>query len=502
MTLRVTPWGKDDFKATSEEAESKDWAYWQNRLNRASLVMLAEEGIIDKNIVPRIAAAQKHAEDLQNLPGAPRLTDIMPLEKMLIESCGEEATLIHTGRSRQDMFTTLNEARLRLAVLDFYEALNKLRTRLLSIARENIETYIPAYTNGVQAMPITLAFYLWGFLESFQRDSDRIIESYKRINQSALGVAVLACSSWPLNRERLAELLGFEKPITNGLDAAQISLFDIPLEAASNTANVAIRIGTLVQDLAQQYSQTRPWLLLDSGAAYGSSAMPQKRNPGILNKTRGTASDVVGAMQTSFLRAHNLQLGMYDNKESVLEDCSGVFVKGVEMLELMEQAFSLLKVNPARSLEELNSDWTTTMALAEALQRQFEIPFRIGHTFASQIVTYARARDLHPDNFPFEAAKEIFGNVTEQLEDKRLPFELTQEEFRTVLSPEHAVQSDVGTGSPAPANVRRGLDEIAIRLEEDEQRLRAWRNALANSDKALDEAFEKLLNNKSQEKKL
>lgn len=239
MTLRVTPWGKDDFKATSEEAESKDWAYWQNRLNRASLVMLAEEGIIDKNIVPRIAAAQKHAEDLQNLPGAPRLTDIMPLEKMLIESCGEEATLIHTGRSRQDMFTTLNEARLRLAVLDFYEALNKLRTRLLSIARENIETYIPAYTNGVQAMPITLAFYLWGFLESFQRDSDRIIESYKRINQSALGVAVLACSSWPLNRERLAELLGFEKPITNGLDAAQISLFDIPLEAASNAANVA-----------------------------------------------------------------------------------------------------------------------------------------------------------------------------------------------------------------------------------------------------------------------
>ena len=144
MTLRVTPWGKDDFKATSEEAESKDWAYWQNRLNRASLVMLAEEGIIDKNIVPRIAAAQKHAEDLQNLPGAPRLTDIMPLEKMLIESCGEEATLIHTGRSRQDMFTTLNEARLRLAVLDFYEALNKLRTRLLSIARENIETYIPS----------------------------------------------------------------------------------------------------------------------------------------------------------------------------------------------------------------------------------------------------------------------------------------------------------------------------------------------------------------------
>lgn len=83
MTLRVTPWGKDNFKATSGEAEAKDWAYWQNRMNRASLVMLAEEGIISPDIASRIAAAQKHAEDIQNQPGVPRLTDIMPLEKML-----------------------------------------------------------------------------------------------------------------------------------------------------------------------------------------------------------------------------------------------------------------------------------------------------------------------------------------------------------------------------------------------------------------------------------
>lgn len=156
------------------------------------------------------------------------------------------------------MFTTLNQARLRLAVLDFYDAFNALRTRLLKIAKDNVETYIPAYTNGVQAMPITLAFYLCGFLESFERDADRINEAYQRINRSALGAAVLACSSWPLNREKLASLLGFDSPIKNGLDAAQISLFDVPLEAASISANVAIRIGVLMQDLAQQYSQTRP----------------------------------------------------------------------------------------------------------------------------------------------------------------------------------------------------------------------------------------------------
>lgn len=98
MTLRVTPWGKDNFKATSEEAEAKDWAYWQNRLNRASLVMLAEEGIIKGDVASRIAAAQKHSEDLQNQPDVPRLTDIMPLEKMLILSIPEEVVRICSRR--------------------------------------------------------------------------------------------------------------------------------------------------------------------------------------------------------------------------------------------------------------------------------------------------------------------------------------------------------------------------------------------------------------------
>ena len=196
MTLRVTPWGKDDFKATSEEAESKDWAYWQNRLNRASLVMLAEEGIIDKNIVPRIAAAQKHAEDLQNLPGAPRLTDIMPLEKMLIESCGEEATLIHTGRSRQDMFTTLNEARLRLAVLDFYEALNKLRTRLLSIEKISKHTFRRTPTAS------RLCRSLWPsiFGDFWNPSKETQTESLKATNASINLHSAWLCSPAPAGR--------------------------------------------------------------------------------------------------------------------------------------------------------------------------------------------------------------------------------------------------------------------------------------------------------------
>ena len=111
MTLSTIPWGRDFAEHTSDETAQKDWAYWQNRINRASLVMLTEEKIINKEDAKTIAHAQKKAEEIQNAPGAKRFTDIMPLEKLLIEECGPLASLIHTGRSRQDIFATLYQAR-------------------------------------------------------------------------------------------------------------------------------------------------------------------------------------------------------------------------------------------------------------------------------------------------------------------------------------------------------------------------------------------------------
>ncbi|MCD8340478.1 MAG: argininosuccinate lyase, partial [Burkholderiales bacterium] len=372
-------------------------------------------------------------------------------------------------------------------------ALNQLRTTLLGIAQDNVETLIPAYTNGVQAMPINLGFYLWAFLESFDRDGSRIREAWERINQSALGTAVLACSAWPLDRYRLAELLGFNGPIHNGLDSSQVSLFDIPIEAASIASNVAIRISILMQDIAQQYSQVRPWLLLDQSASYTSSAMPQKRNPGIINKTRARASDVIGAAHTVTVRAHNLNLGMYDNKESVSEDNSATFVKAVEMLHLANMAFKMLKVNPARSLEELNNDWTCTMALAEDLQMKNELPFRVGHTFASRIVTEARQNNWLPLAFPYTEAQRIFRAVTMELLGKEAEFPMTEEEFRKSLTPAYVVETRVGLGSPSQKSTVEGLGEEKARLGDDITWVQNMRQGLKNSSEKLDTEFEKLL---------
>ena len=271
-----------------------------------------------------------------------------------------------------------NAAQLRLEMLDFADALDQVRARLITIAQAHTATYVPAYTNGVQAMPISYGHYLMAFADSFARDSARIREAYARINLSPMGTAVLANSSWSINRERLAQLLGFDGLIVNSLDAGQISTYDIPIEATSIASSSAIRVGALMQDVHTQYHQTRPWLLLASGKTYTSSAMPQKANQGIIQNTRAKASDVVASAQASLWRAHNVTPGMIDYKNTWSPGSAKTFVQGVEMLQQLADVLDSLRIDPTRALDELESEWTTSMELAETLQRTHAIPFRSG----------------------------------------------------------------------------------------------------------------------------
>jgi argininosuccinate lyase len=251
--------------ATSVLAKQQDVFYWFSRINMASTVVHAEQGIIPAPLVGLIARGVSHSIDQATLPGGKRPTDVLQVEKIITDKVGPEGTLIHTGRSRQDIHSTLNAAQLRLEVLDYADALDAVRKRLIELAGKHVDTYVPAYTNGVQAMPISYAHYLLAFADSFERDATRIREAYARLNLSAMGTAVLANSSWSINRERLATLLGFDGLIVNSLDAGQISTYDIPLEATAIASSTAIRVGAFLQDVHVQYHQTRPWLLLGAG---------------------------------------------------------------------------------------------------------------------------------------------------------------------------------------------------------------------------------------------
>ena len=241
--------------STSASDAANDQFYWINKINKASTVMLVEEGIFPKDAGQLIANGVDYTIRQAKQPGGKRPSDVLQVERIMTDKVGQEASVIHAGRSRQDMYATFRAAKLRDETLDFADALLGMRAKLLARAADNLDTLIPAYTNGVQAVPVTYGHYLLAYEAAFERDLQRIGEAYRRLNLSPMGTGVMSNSVWPLNRRRLAELLGFDGIVENSMDSSQVIPFDNQLEAAAIASSSAIRIGAMMQDLHTQYHQ-------------------------------------------------------------------------------------------------------------------------------------------------------------------------------------------------------------------------------------------------------
>ena len=182
--------GANDTSATDQ---AEDQFYWVNKINKASVIMLTEEKIITLEMGKKIAGGVAHVIEQAGQPDGKRPKDVLQIERIISDAIGPDASLVHTGRSRQDMYATYRMAKLRTQLLDYSDALNSLRERIVATAAKNVNTIVPAYTNGVQAMPISYAHYLLAYEASFERDAQRIHELYKRMNRSAM-----ARPSWPI----------------------------------------------------------------------------------------------------------------------------------------------------------------------------------------------------------------------------------------------------------------------------------------------------------------
>jgi len=470
-----------------------DEFYWLEQMNKASAVMVVEQGIVTRELGQTIAASIAQSIENGSRAGAPRpgVSQYLDLEKELIKLGGPDVTRLHSGRSRQDLLATANRLKLRERDLELIDRISAVRERMLGLAKANINTIIPAYTNGVQAQPITFAHYLLGYEGALARDAQRIRSAYARINLSPLGAAALGTSSFAIDRARLATLLGFDGLIEDSFDANLVSSLDVPLESVQISESAALTIGALTEDVALQYHETQPWLLLAEGALTGpSSIMPQKRNPYGLNDIRDMASDVEGDAETFRLLAHNVAAGMpsykHGSAEKAIDDT-------LLMLDQLDTVLAAVVIDPARGLAEVNDDYSTTTELADVLQRQCNVPFRIGHHFASELVTYGRSHHLKAAQLPYPEAQRIYtaSAQTFGIENAQLP--LDEASFRRALSPENMIASARVTGGPQPAEVERMLKEEEAGVKDD----RSWsadkRQRLANASAALDQAFQSLL---------
>src|SRR5580704_8583780 len=212
--------------AAPSHAAPRDRFFWLTQINRASAVMIVERGIVPKPLGAKIFDAINRVDAAGDAPGAARSGDYLNVEHDLVAAGGPDITRLHSGRSRQDIGATTQRLIMRDDFLAAFDKLNGMREAMLALAAQAPDAIIPAYTWGVQAQPITLGHYLSGYANSFAREAARMREAFVRLNQSPLGAAALGTSSFPIDRIRLAELLGFDAPVENSYDANQISPID------------------------------------------------------------------------------------------------------------------------------------------------------------------------------------------------------------------------------------------------------------------------------------
>jgi argininosuccinate lyase len=376
-------------------------------------------------------------------------------------------------------------------LLTTYGALIEARRTMLTFARTHANAIVPAYTLGVQAQPISMGHYMTGYTAVYERQAELLEQTFDNLNRSPLGAGALGTSSFPIDRVRLATLLGFDAPVRNSFDAVQLSTVDSSMRVVGATSSLAMTTGELMSDLEAQYRLLKPWLTLPSGDMVGgSSMMPQKRNPDIINETRALASEVLGKGATYMFMAHNLPHGF--PREQASTPPSEALSMSTRMLRNVAQLFAAFQFDEKRALEEVLSEYSTTTELADMLQRDADMPFRDGHHFASELVNYGRSKGLRPIDIPYEAAQKLFTQLAVEhgAVNKTLP--LSAAEFRRALSPQNMVSASRGLGGPQPA-------EVAAMLKEQEQHLAAsttWLkqklDGLAAAEVALDRDFSAL----------
>lgn len=479
------------FLVTSSHAqERRDEFYHLSEINKASAVMVVEQGIVPRELGKTIADSVAKVIADEQRPGAKRSGDYLEVEKLLIAAGGPDVTRMHSGRSRQDINATRNRMFQREQVLVTFTALNNARAALLDMAAKNPDAVVPAYTVGVQAQPISFGHYVLAYVEALERNAERLRRAYGSVNKSPLGAAALGTSSFPVNRHRLAELLGFDGLVENSLDANQISPIDTGVELVSVASAGALTVGTLISDLEAQYRMTTPWLTLAEGELTGtSSIMPQKRNPNALHNVRVTASEVLGLATTYLIKAHNVPHGLSDYKGSEPQEALNRMTR---MLSGLAAVVQQLNFNASRALDEVNADYSTTTELADVLQRDANVPFRVGHHFASELVNFGRGKNLRPIDIPYGEARRIYSAAAKhyQLDNAQLP--LSEAQFRRSLTAENMIQSAKVIGGPQPAEVARMLAAQRASLKSDREWLDSTRGKLAGAAKQRDADFARL----------
>ncbi|MEB3102365.1 argininosuccinate lyase [Ferviditalea candida] len=364
----------------------------------------------------------------------------MNIEKALIEDIGSVGGKLHTGRSRNDQVATDMHLYLRKRVAEFVSLLAKLQEALIGQAKANIDTILPGYTHLQRAQPVLFAHHLMAYVSMFQRDIERLQDSYKRINMLPLGAGALAGTTFPIDRHFVAQQLGFDRIYDNSLDA--VSDRDFIVEFLSNASMVMMHLSRISEELVLWSSTEFGFIELDDAFCTGSSIMPQKKNPDVAELVRGKTGRVYGNLIGMLTVLKSLPLAY--NKD-MQEDKEGMFdtVRTLEgALQLMAPMIATMKVNSGRMRQAVSQDFSNATDIADYLVNK-GVPFRQAHEIIGKLVLHC-----------IENGKYL---LDLQLDEFTKFSKLFAEDIYQVLQPEHVVNARNVYGGTASNQVAEAI---------------------------------------------
>ena len=432
-----------------------DKRLWQEDIagSKAHADMLAANGIItaSDNAAIQSGLDSIYAEYAANgVPEDLTLEDIhMVTETRLRALVGEPAARLHTARSRNDQVATDFRLWVRNATHEIDAGLRAFQSALVTRAEEHADSIMPGFTHLQVAQPVTLGHHLMAYYEMTKRDRSRFADCRSRLNQSPLGAAALAGTSFPIDRAATALALGFDGPMANSLDS--VSDRDFALEFLTAAAQTALHLSRLAEEMIIWASQPYGFISLPDAWSTGSSIMPQKRNPDAAELVRGHAGRIIGCMNSLMITMKGLPLAyskdMQDDKPPVFEAYDLLALSIAAMTGMVAN----VTFNTPRMRDVAGSGFSTATDLADWLVREFGMPFREAHHVTGSVVKSCEARGISLSDITVDDLSAI----NPALAGCNLPD----------LSIDGSVNSRTSAGGTAPIRVKEAISTAKKELE-------------------------------------
>ena len=419
----------------------KRLAKWDIQGSLAHARMLQQSGVLSEDDVVAIQQGmQEILEDITQgtLEWSLDLEDVhMNIERRLTDKIGDAGKRLHTGRSRNDQVATDIRLWLRDEISTIQDLIRDLQAALVDLAEQHAEVVMPGFTHLQVAQPVSFGHHMLAYVEMLGRDHERMVDCRKRVNRMPLGSAALAGTTYPIQREITAELLGFEQICQNSLDA--VSDRDFALEFTAAASLVMVHLSRLSEELILWMSPRFGFIDIADRFCTGSSIMPQKKNPDVPELVRGKSGRVIGHLTGLMMLMKSQPLAYNKDNQEDKEPLFDTVDTLIDTLRIYADMMRGVTVKPDNMRAAVMQGFATATDLADYLVKK-GMPFRDSHEVVAQAVRYADEQGVDLSELPLA--------VLQGFSD------LVADDVYQVLTPEGSLNARNHLGGTAPEQVR------------------------------------------------